>query len=396
MSTKKAPKANRPPKSRPQSTFNQPVAESSAVRNNLCAFSPGGDQFALVSLALDKHRLRVFDVSSSRLLSEHTFDDNSRVTCLVWATLQDASNGDEPSPAKKRKKRSDADASTLAASASLALALGLSSGAVCLYSVAHGRILRTMSHASSSSAVSAVTAAQGLLYTSNADGTLRSWNTSTGESVSSWKRPRSSCLLSLRPGVDDGDELLECSNDARLVSFDDEPEEHSRLSGHASNIVDIAWDRSRTPVTRVASCADGDRVVHVWELAESGEGPLLATMPLDADVLAVSFSAANPEDDQVLLAVSATGKAYLAPLPAKLSKKKTASLEPQSTVAIKGDGKIACAAFRAGQPGRICVVRIAGGARPVFETVVRPILLSFYCPYIALALYERRGRVCRR
>ncbi|KZV89746.1 WD40 repeat-like protein [Exidia glandulosa HHB12029] len=361
MSSKKGPKPPKPPKTRPQSTFNQPVAEGSTVRASLCAFSPAGDQFALVSLALDKHRLRVFDVSTARVVAEHTFDDGARVTCLAWAALPD-----EASPAKKRKKRSEAEASTLAAPGGLALALGLTSGALSLFSPAHGRIVRTLVHATSATALSAVTAAHGLLYTSSADGTLRSWNPSTGEQVASWKRPRSSCLLSARPGSTG--ELLECSNDARLVSFDDDddgPEEVSTLAGHAANIVDVAWDQSRT---RVVSCADGDRVVHVWELADSGEGVLLATMPLDADVLSVALS-----DDQALLAVSASDKAYVTPLPAKLSKKKTSSLEPQATVAIKlkgaGEGKIASAAFRPGQPGRICIVRIAGGARPVFDTV---------------------------
>ncbi|EJD42695.1 WD40 repeat-like protein [Auricularia subglabra TFB-10046 SS5] len=358
MSSKKTPK---PPKSRPQSTFNKAVPEGAARHRHLSAFSPSGNEFALVSLALDKHRLRVFDVSTSRIVAEHTFDD-ARVTCLAWSSLPDE---DEPSPAKKRKKHTDGESSTLNPPAAYAIALGLSSGAVCLFSAAHGRVLRTLSHATSSSAVTAVSGADGTVWASSNDGTLRSWNPTSGESLGSWKRQRPSCRLSVRP---DSDELLECANDARLITFDDDdgPEDLCRLSGHASDIVDVAWGQS--PSTRLLTCADGDRVVHLWDIPDSGEGALLVTMPLDSDVLSVSISG-----EQVLLAVTASGRAYLAPLPTKLSKKKTATIEPQSTISIVvkglGEGNIAAASFRSEQAGRICVVRIAGGVRPVFETI---------------------------
>lgn len=358
MSGKKTPK---PPKSRPQSTFNKAVPEGAARHRHLSAFSPKGNEFALVSLALDKHRLRVFDVSSSRIVAEHTFDD-ARVTCLAWASLPDE---DEPSPAKKRKKHSGGESSMLNPPAAYAIALGLSSGGVCLFSATHGRVLRTLSHATSSSAVTAVSGADGTVWASSNDGTLRSWNPASGESIGSWKRQRPSCRLGVRPG---SNELLECANDARLATFDDDdgPEDVCRISGHASDIVDVAWGRS--PSTRLVTCADGDRVVHVWDIPDSGEGALLATMPLDSDVVSVSLSS-----EQVLLAVTASGKAYLAPLPTKLSKKKTANIEAQSTISIAvkglGEGNIAAASFRSEQVGRICIVRIAGGVRPVFETI---------------------------
>src|SRR5580658_6057079 len=88
----------KPPTSRPTSTsqISHPVTvEGASALVSLSSFSPKGDLFAFVSLAVDKHRLRVFDTTSARSVAEHTVD-SSRVTTLAWSSI-DLSEGQRQS-----------------------------------------------------------------------------------------------------------------------------------------------------------------------------------------------------------------------------------------------------------------------------------------------------------
>ncbi|KAH7096961.1 WD40 repeat-like protein [Auriculariales sp. MPI-PUGE-AT-0066] len=357
MSSKKS--SQRPPKSRPASTFNAPTADGVVTQSFVSQFSPKGTEFAIVSLALDKPHLRVFNVATSRMTNEQTLDGVSSVSCITWATLR-VEDAADALPAKKRKKQAAGATSTLSASDEHVVALGLSNGGVSIYSPRHGRVLRTLQHATSSSPVVAVGAAAGTLWVSTTDGTLRRWDITSGDETGSWKRPSASTFLAPRP--DHPNELLECSHDARLLSFDDEdePEELAHLSGHASSIIDLAWIGN----SRVATSAEGDRVVSVWDVAS---GAVLATLPLDSDALGVSSL------DSTLVARSGTGRAFVAALPVTLSAKKPATLEIESTVSIslKGSGasNITGVFLRPEHRGRVCIARLSAGVRPIFESV---------------------------
>ena len=313
----------------------------------------------MVSLALDKPRVRVYDPATSRILAEHTVDGGARVTCINWAALE-GGDGEDGGPAKKRKKRNSTSASTHGITDENVLVLGLSSGAAIVFSPRHGRVIRSLQHATSSAAVTALGAASGMLWVSTSDNTIRRWNLGSGQELGAWKRASAASFLLPRGE----NELLECTHDARLLSFDDEdddePEELAVLSGHASNIVDAVWVGD----SRVATCADGDRVVHVWDVSS---GNITATLPLDADALGVSSL------EGAIIARSGSGRAFVTPLPASLSSKKAATLEVECTLSValkgSGDAKLTGATLKQDQPGRATIVRLAGGVRPVFETV---------------------------
>ena len=102
MRDKKAKnKASKPPTDRAVGTsvLAQPSLSSPASR--LSSFSPDGALFAFLSLAVDKHRLRVYDVATGSAVADHTFDA-ARVTALVWGAFELT---DESKASTKRRKR---------------------------------------------------------------------------------------------------------------------------------------------------------------------------------------------------------------------------------------------------------------------------------------------------
>jgi len=110
MTSKSKKTKTKPPSGRPASTsqLSQPIAEGASVLTALSSFSPKGDLFAFISLAIDKHRLRVYDTTSGQSVAEHVLD-SSKVTTLTWSNL-DLSEGptieDPPHPPlKKQRKR---------------------------------------------------------------------------------------------------------------------------------------------------------------------------------------------------------------------------------------------------------------------------------------------------
>lgn len=369
----------------------------------LSAFSPSADLFAFVSLAVDKHRLRVHDTDTGRSISEYIVD-SARVTALSWATFQSPnSSGDRPetedvAPRKKRKKRdSRVPQSVPEPEATPVVVLGLSTGSVIVFSPSHARTIRTLSNPLSTSSIlsvdvySDIPGATLLCLTSGTDGLIRTWNAQTGELLSSTKTddrlPGTS--LSLRPGLEsDHPSFLLAHHSIRLLSVSSEslltsPQkltEEARFIGHASNVTMLRWqpcnDDSQSP-RRFASVAESDRIVHIWEMprVSGSEGKLVATAPLDSDARHIAFpqSPLHPS----LLALSTSGRIAIftdqgARTTSKLTKAKVATLSPRSSITTSFKrgmtAQVINAAFE--QDGRIRVAWLAGGVRPVFDVVV--------------------------
>jgi U3 small nucleolar RNA-associated protein 5 len=372
----------------------------------LSAFSPSADLFAFVSLAVDKHRLRIHDTHTGKSISEYIVD-SARVTALSWATFQspkalvDGQETEDSAPRKKRKKRDSRVPQPVSEPDAIpVVALGLSTGSVIIFSSSHARVIRTLSHPSSTSPVlsvdvhSNVPSATLIFLTLCADGSIRTWNAQTGELLSSTKTddrlPGTS--LSLRPGVESDHpsfllahhsiRLLSASSDTSLTSPQKLTEE-ARFIGHASNITMMRWqpsDNDSQSLRRFASVAESDRVVHIWEVprVSGGEGKLVATAPLDSDARHISFSQLSIHPS--LLVLSASGRIAIfaatndqgATVTSKKTKEKVTTLSPRSSTTISFKrgmtAQVINAAFE--QDGRICVAWLAGGVKPVFEVVV--------------------------
>jgi U3 small nucleolar RNA-associated protein 5 len=390
----------KPPKRRPVSntSLSHPPSRDSSFFATLSAFSPSADLFAIVSLPVGKHRLRVHDTNTGRSISEH-IPDSARITALSWATFpthkplsEEGQESEYSAPRKKRKKHdSRAPLPASGPDAIPVVALGLSTGYITIFSPSHARVIRTLTHPSSTSSILAFDVCTNvpgialIFVTSCADSFIRTWNAQTGELLSSSKNddglPGTS--LSLRPGVEsDHPSFLLAHHSIRLLSTsslltsEQKPTEEARFVGHASNVTMLRWQPFDSQPRIFASIAESDRHVHIWEVPHGlgGEGKLLASAPLDSDARHISFS--RSPNHPSLLVLSASGRISIftsTNVTPQKTKEKVTILSPMSsaTVFLRRSTtavQVINAAFD--QDGQIRVVWLAGGVRPVFNVIV--------------------------
>ncbi|KAF9458762.1 WD40-repeat-containing domain protein [Collybia nuda] len=397
MSSTNKPKKGRtkPPQGRPvsSSAISQPSVEDASHLTTLSSFSPSGAHFALLSLAVDKHRLRVYNTSTGKSVAEQN-PDSARVSALTWGTFilpegHDIPFNDVgPSPSKKkRKKRNSLVTDVPQIKGIEVVVLGLSDGTILIFSPTHDRTLRTLSYSTSTAEILSVAATQSpegfsLIWASSADGTIRLWNANKNNELGSWKTddriPYAS--MAARPMDQDYTDLLVAHHGIRL------PTQLASFTGHATTIKTLQWDASQIPSTRFLSLAEADRFLYIWEVSEgsSTEGKPIASIPLDSD--ARRFSLSNPQrssmtERQTLLTLSASGKIMLLPIPRELSpslssnqtQHKIPTLLPRSNITISSKNsdraRVIDVTFSEGDEGSIQVATIVGGVHPVFNVI---------------------------
>jgi U3 small nucleolar RNA-associated protein 5 len=414
MASKPKKSKVKPPSGRPTSTsqLSQPVVEGSSTLTSLSAFSSEGNLFAFISLAIDKHRLRVYDTTSGRSVAEQIVDA-SRVTTLAWRKV-DLSEGKSsvedisPSPLKKKRKNRKSLVGDTPTDVVEVVLLGLSNGELLMFSPSHGRTLRTLSHPSSRSAILSVEATDRptTIWTSSADGAIRRWDAQKNNISGIWKTddriPYSS--MAVRPGFaqedQDGRVDIVCANhgihllsmpaaDEVDISEVRKPKELASFTGHASSVTGLHWASSQKPANRFLSTAEGDRFVSIWEvpITKTGsgkDGKIVASIPLDSDARSISLSVSqSTAERQCLLALSASGKLSVYPIPSELTQPASSHKTPDKIPTLLSRSntslsfkknvapvQVVAASFAIGDPGRIHVARIVGGARPVFDVVV--------------------------
>ena len=417
-STSKSKKSRRPANT---TALSHPVVEDASSLTALSAFSLQANLFAFLSLAIDKHRLRVYNTATGKSVAEYVVD-SARITTLLWSQIdlseQPSAPVDEDADSTKKKgKRKrlsiDAPKENIQKLETEVVVLGLSDGTLLFFSPTHSRILRTLSHSTSAAAILSVVLTDDehsgpIVWTSGADGAIRLWHARQNNMMGSWKIddrvPYSS--MAVRPGGISGDDgrvdLLVANHGIRLLSTSGsqlhssafetlKPKGLASFTGHASLIKSLQWDASQEPSCRFLSMADSDRFVYVWEVptGASTEGKIILSIPLDSNVRRISLSiprtpqpSLNPEK-QCILALSASGKISIYPIPSELAspassektKHKVPTLLPRSTVKVSSKksppaAQIVDASFVPNKDGHIQVARIAGGVRPMFHLVV--------------------------
>ncbi|KAF9787028.1 WD40-repeat-containing domain protein [Thelephora terrestris] len=374
------------PKSRPESTFSTPRVTPGP--QGLSQFSKDGGHFALLSLSVDKHRLRVYDTRTSQSIAEHLVD-SGRVTCLQWACLDLSGNPDvpavgseAPSPSKKKRKTRDTTASeTKQASPGVhVVLLGLSDGSICCFSHSHGRVVRVLSRTKDAAPVHAITTLESpphkhKLWSTNADGAIFCWDVRTGEVIGTWKSgsPTPYSAIAIRPPTDEDapSQLVAANRSIHLLSLDSphlgttsKVKELATFTGHASSVSNIYWE---TP-SRFITSAESDRFLYVWEVPEVGsnQGHIVFSAPLDSEVRSLSFFASQ------LLAISTSGRISIFSLPSDSSSSShVVNLEPVSTVAVsykKASSNVEVVSASFLPRGQLRIATVSGGVKPVFDT----------------------------
>lgn len=375
----KAPKSRRAG----TSALSQPVTQQTGGLATLAAFSPSANLFALLSLAVDRHRLRVYDTATAQANAEYIVQP-ARATCLHWMDILT-----EPAHAQKKKKKRDSAVSTTSTSRkskTQVVALGLSSGAVTFFSPAHGSPVLTLSNPASNTAIldAILDTSEDRLWTSSEDASIRLWDITSNTVLHTWRtddRIPYTCI-SLEPRVMDESNrpvgLLAAHHAAKLISINLSSESSSlkpttfaSFSGHTTSISNIAWTTSKQFVT----VAQGDKFVQGWTMPKNGGvGTVAFSVALDADVRKAYVS----PNGELIVATSVSGAISIFRIPSQHNP--ASSLAPDSIVNIsisRGRGlsenaDVIDAVFSADSPGSIHVARIIAGARPAFETVVCP------------------------
>ncbi|KAG8735504.1 Small subunit (SSU) processome component, partial [Ceratobasidium sp. 428] len=197
-------KAPKPPKSRAfgTSALAQPSLSSPASR--LSCFSPDGNLFAFLSLAVDKHRVRVYDVAIGSAVADHTFD-GARVTALSWGTFNLVDGQSKSSKKRKKRKSAAAEDSTAepASPATQLVALGLSDGSIALFSPTQGAVVRTLSNSSFTAAITSLAPhndSPAYLWAASEDAVIRCWHipSATSRDVAT---STPCAVLAPRPGI---------------------------------------------------------------------------------------------------------------------------------------------------------------------------------------------------
>lgn len=404
-STKKSKKTPKPPQGRPASTalVSQPAVEDASSILALSSFSPRGELFAYVSLAVDKHRLRIYNTTTGQATADHIID-TARVSSIIWSAsdLEEADNAGSSQPSKKkRKKRDSLVASEVRSRSTEVVLLGLSDGSILCFSPSHGRVLRTLSHSSSTSAVLALAVEdhrRWLIWASGQDATLRLWDANKNEIVGSWKNDDRIPYTSLTIRSSDEENLtgvLSASHSIRLLSRPVKingllPKKLSQLAtftGHASPIKSMQWDHSKQISTRFISMAEADRFLYVWDVPDKlgVDGRATASIPLDSDVRSFSLSKpSEPSQSSVLLTLSASEKIALYPIPQQISSPTSSNRSPAKLPTLHSRSTIVSTSkkssvpapiinvsFVEGEDGNIRVARLVQGVRPVFTIAVR-------------------------
>ena len=353
---------------------------SSSPSSHLSAFSQDGQYFAIVVLAVDKHRLRVYSTSTSSVVAD--LIPHAHVSSIEWTST--SSSGEQSSPSKKRRKGST---SSTKSPQTTVVALGLSDGSILLFSPSHGKTVQTLSNAASTSPIAALSRSASKnvdnacrLFSVSSDNVIRLWDTSANSIQGTWStddRVPYTCIRAYpsAEGEDaDSHHLLVANTTVKLLNLEEpdaavrsstsplkiKPE--STFTGHASPIQEIHCD---VEYGRFITMSQSDRIMYVWSLEQTGT--MAASIPLDSKARAASF---NPSNHTVAV-VSSLGTLSLVPVPSELvtsGKQKVPSLSPRSVITSKGKAQdVIAGAFQ--NPRSIHVVRLINGARPVVSLV---------------------------
>ncbi|GJJ09570.1 hypothetical protein Clacol_003793 [Clathrus columnatus] len=350
-------------------------------------FSSSADQFALLVVSVDKHCLRIFDVSDCSLIAEHSID-TARVSSICWLSLtlkedEIVSNPSTPARPQKRKKSASKTAS-LESNRTQLVGLGLTDGSLLLYSPKHARVLRVLSHPTSSSAVLAITPGKKPfhLWCSTSNGFLYIWNVARNELLNNYKSDDAGYTsLTLFPNEDeDGDEdfnLLVANHVIKVLTMppsanlqlegDHKLKEKMAFTGHITSVKSLHHDN-----LRLLSHAEGDRKP-------------LASASLDASVRQITTHSGK------LLALSASDKVSLFELPATVPGDQISALTPSSTIsrdpkANNEDISVIAVAFisNSDSESHVRIACLKSGARPIFEDVHYSEKSGKYIPQIFL------------
>ncbi|KAJ3186858.1 WD repeat-containing protein 43 [Gaertneriomyces sp. JEL0708] len=230
---------------------------------SLSAFDPDSAYYAVVSKGVGSERVRIWDTQTSALLGEHVVDG---VVDICWGVV-----GEE---ARKRRRGEEKHAGV---QGNKCLGITLKSGAVQIYSLSHGSVMRALDGLDICSFVFGGDGIRG--FSGLMNGEVVEWDVRTGMELGRFK-PEATNVKQAVKRVCVADERFVIGAGMVVSVWDRETRKLvKKFPGHATSIISM-----RTFNDWCLTTAEEDRAVSVWEVKEDKNGNV-ASLTVDAPMV---------------------------------------------------------------------------------------------------------------
>ncbi|KAI8980524.1 WD40-repeat-containing domain protein [Pilobolus umbonatus] len=258
----------------------------------ICSFdeSTTAEYFALISHAMDRHRLRIFNVRSGTVMNDYS--SHEKYTSLTWGYMKDTGELQASTVQAFKKKKTGNSLTRI-------IALGTQTGSIYLYSLSHGDIVKKLSFAHTTPIVDFVMKKDGSRgYSVAEDSYIVEWNIEEGKEIRQWKADTKN-VKKLKLSHDET-KLATAGHTITLWDLNTY-EIIKKFTGHASPIKELSF--SAQDDLLISSAID-DRYVNVWDSQSTNTNSNnLTALTLESNVIHVDFSHKEPS----VLAVTEDG-----------------------------------------------------------------------------------------
>ncbi|KAG1139879.1 hypothetical protein G6F37_008913 [Rhizopus arrhizus] len=246
--------------------------------------SATAEYFALISMAMDRHRLRIFNVRSGTVSNDYSTKEKERVTCLTWGDIKDNSDLQANTVQAFKKKKSGT------APLSKAIALGMQSGSISLYSLSHGIVIKRLENAHTTPISDFVMTKDGSRgYSVAEDNYIVEWDIEEAKEISKWKADAKN-VRRLKLSHDEA-KLATAGHTITLWDLTT----HTvikKFTGHASMVKELAFSPEDD---LLVSSAEDDRYINVWDAQTTNTNTNnVAALTVENNVSHIDFSTTEP------------------------------------------------------------------------------------------------------
>ncbi|KAI8148900.1 WD40-repeat-containing domain protein [Fennellomyces sp. T-0311] len=332
--------------------------------------SPGAEFFALVTHSIGRHQLRIFNTRSGTVSNDYSSENKESFTSLSWGNVVDSGDLGKPGDSKANKRRKSHNTTKV-------VALGTNTGAIVIYSLAHGSVVKRLTNAHTTPVADFVLNKAGTKgYSVAEDNYIVEWDIVEEKEKTKWKANEKSVRrLALSH---DESKLAVAGHTISLFSLNDH-KTFKKFTGHASAVKELRFSYQDDILV---SIADDDRYVNVWDAqSTNGNTNNLTALTIENNVMHIDFS----ESAASVLAVSEDGTVGVwqnASSPAMSSgpknRRKVAratTKQPDSTITVVSSTSddevipIISASFVADNDGKSIMIARGSSIKPSFEVV---------------------------
>ncbi|CAO3683811.1 unnamed protein product [Rhizopus stolonifer] len=332
--------------------------------------STTAEYFALISMAMDCHRLRIFNVRLGTVSNDYSTQEKEKVTCLTWGDIKDNSDLQANTVQAFKKKKSGT------VPLSKAIALGMQSGSISLYSLSHGTVIKSLENAHTTPVSDFVMTKDGSRgYSVAEDNFIVEWDIEEAKEIFKWKADAKN-IRKLKLSHDE----TKLATAGHIITLWD-LSKHTvikKFTGHASMVKELAFSSQDD---LLVSIAEDDRYINVWDAQLNNNNTNnVSALTVENNVSHIDFSTTEP----AVLAVTEEGHvgiwenpSLVAPQATNHKRKMMRSMtkEPDSNIKIVSTTEenknipILAAQFVTDKGGKSIMTARGSSIKPSFEVI---------------------------